>query len=201
MGITAQSARFTDEPPQLAQIATAMTQLCGLAISVEDSSAASKSDLFEIHATLHFECAPREGVEVYSYRAHVRREIPAMPADLREIASVADFDTAAVERFFSAPLPVDHRAVHLRGYVGEEGTLQDVAALALESLGGALARPMSEERRRRASIRLTPDLLHARRRQQNREWLRALATVPFHAARFLARAALRRLSIFGGGRT
>ena len=35
MGITFQTVTFADEPPQLAQIAEAMRQLCGLTISVE----------------------------------------------------------------------------------------------------------------------------------------------------------------------
>lgn len=197
MGITSQTVRFTDGPPDLDQIAAAMTRLCGLPVSVDDSSPAIKSDLFEIHATLRFECAPREFVEVYSYRARVTAKAPGMPMDLREIARATGIDTARIELLFPSSFPVDHRAVHLRGYVGEEGTLQDVAALALESLGGALARPMSEERRQRAAGRLTPASLRARHKRHNRAWLRALATLPFHVARALGRAALRRMSIFG----
>lgn len=193
MGITAQTARFTGEPPKLDQIKAAMTQLCGLAVSVDDSSTAMKSDLFAIHATLRFESVPRESVHVYSYRARTPGDA-ALPVNAREIASATGIDAATIERLFPASFPIDHRAVHLRGYVSEEGTLQDVAALALESLGGTLVKPMSEERRHRASVRLTPALLHARYRQHNREWLRALATLPFHATRLLVRAALRRLS-------
>lgn len=197
MGITSQTVRFSDEPPNLEQIAAAMTRLCGLPVSVDDSSPAIKSDLYQIHATVRFACAPREHVEVYSYRARVTAMAPGLPMDLPEIARATGIDAARIERLFPSSSPVDHRAVHLRGYVGEEGTLQDVAALALESLGGALARPMSAERRQRAAVPLTPALLRARHRRHNRVMLRALATLPFHVARALGRAALRRMSIFG----
>lgn len=66
MGITSRTVAFACDPPQLDQIPSAMTHLSGLVVSIDDSSTAIKSDLFEIHPKLRFACAPREYVEIYS---------------------------------------------------------------------------------------------------------------------------------------
>lgn len=96
-------------------------------------------------------------------------------------------------RAFPAPPFEVHRGIHLRRCVSEEGPLHDVAALALESLGGTLTRPMADEQRRRASVPLTSTELRARHRRHNREWLSAIAGVPLHVVR-----AFRRLLNFAG---
>lgn len=189
MGITSRTVTFAADPPHLDQIASAMTQLCGLVVRIDDSSTAIKSDLFAINAKLRFACAPREYVEIYSYRAG---SITSMYANMRERAKAEGASETLLDRAFPAPPSDDHRSIHLRGYVGEEGTLHDVAALALESLGGTLTRPMPDEQRRRASVRLTPAELRARHRRHNREWLRAIAGLPFH----VVRAVFRRLLNF-----
>jgi hypothetical protein len=166
-----------------------MTQLCGLVVSIDDPSTAIKSDLFEIHARLRFAFAPREHVEIYSYRAGATDRRYADYAQMREGLKAEGVSATLLDRAFPAPPADDDRSIHLRGYVGEKGTLHDVAALALESLGGTLTRPMSDEQRHRASVPLTPTELRARRRRHNREWLRVVAGLPFH----VVRAAFRRL--------
>jgi len=106
---------------------------------------------------------------------------------------MSGMDRATLERLKPPPPTDAHQAVTVRGYISEEGTLSDVTALALESLGGTLTHPMSDERRHRASTRLTPAGLAARHRHNNRAWLRALAAAPFQLARALVRSAIGRL--------
>lgn len=72
------------------------------------------------------------------------------------------------------------------GYIGEEESLHDFAALALESLGGVLARPISDARRARCGERRTPALLRARHRQHVRLWIWELLKIPLKLLRKLA---------------
>jgi hypothetical protein len=190
VGITAGTGQFAGNPPTLDEITAAMTRLCGLAVGMEQSPAETRSDLWEIQATVWFKCAPRERVDVYSFRAEATAK---MRSGIVERALAEGADSATVERLFPNRPGDNRNAVHLRGYIGEEGTLFDVAALALESLGGTLTRPISDERRRRASVQLTPGELAARHRQHNREWLLALGSAPFQLARMLVSNAIDRL--------
>lgn len=76
--------------------------------------------------------------------------------------------------------------VHTVGYIGEEGSLHDFAAIALESLGGVLARPISEAHRACCAERLTPALLRARHRRHVRLWIWELLQIPAKLLRRLA---------------
>src|SRR5689334_25424413 len=64
------------------------------------------------------------------------------------------------------------------GPVGEEGTLHDFVVLALESLGGALGRPISAERRKRCAGTLNPARVRARHRTHRRLWITELLKAP-----------------------
>jgi hypothetical protein len=100
---------------------------------------------------------------------------PGIDALARDNPNVAKM----IETYTTAAKPdptVAH--VHTRGYISEEGTLHDFAAIALESLGGVLASPMSEARRARCAEKLTPALLRARHRQHLRLWIWELMKVP-----------------------
>ena len=152
--------------------------MSGLALVVESRPS---EDLFRFNADIAFACVRRERVTVYAYvpgRKGMRElimatsGIDALARDNPKVAKMID-----VYRSAATPDPtVAH--VHTMGYIGEEGTLHDFAAIALESLGGVLARPISEGRRARCAEQLTPALLRARHRQHLRLWIRELLKVP-----------------------
>ena len=185
MGITAASASFRGDPPRLEAIVAEIERMSGLTLVVESRPS---DDLFRFNADIAFACVPRERVTVYAYvpgRKGLRElilateGIDALARENPKVAKVIEVYTTAAE-----PDPtVAH--VHTRGYIGEEGTLHDFAALALESLGGVLARPISEARRARCAGNLTPALLRARHGRHVRLWIWELLKAP---AKLLAAA-------------
>ena len=174
MGITASSAAFRGDPPSLEAIVAEIERTSGLALVVESRSS---GDLFRFNADIAFACLRRERLTVYAYvpgRNDMRELIMATPgidALARDNPKVAKM----LEAYTTAATP-DPNVAHIqtRGSIGEEGTLHDFAAIALESLGGVLARPMTEARRARCAEKLTPALLRARHRRHLRLWIREL---------------------------
>lgn len=173
MGITHTSAVFAGQVPDLARIAAEMTRRSGLEVSVRDSAPEVTSTVFAMHGELSFACVNRERVKVYSYRPWVPRE-----PDEATLAALAAIDPGHADQAHrilnGGRVDGDHHSVHVQGFVGEEGTLFDVTALALESLGGSLTRPISDERRQRCSAALTPSALRARHRAHWRAFVREL---------------------------
>ena len=159
--------------------------MSGLALIVDGRSS---GDQLLFSAEIAFACAPRERVSLSAYapgRKGVRELIMAtsgLDALARDNPKVATM----LEPYLRAATPdpsIGH--VHTIGYIGEEGTLHDFAAIALESLRGVLARPISEVRRARCAEKLTPALLRARHRQHVRLWIWELLKAP---AKLLAAA-------------
>lgn len=160
--------------------------MSGLALVVESRPC---GDLFRFNADIAFACVRRERVTVYAYVPGLKglRElilategIDALARENPKVAKMMEVYTRAAK-----PDPtVAH--VHTRGYIGEEGTLHDFAAIALESLGGVLARPISEARRARCAENLTPALLRSRHRQHVRLWIWELVKIPAMLLRRLA---------------
>jgi hypothetical protein len=67
------------------------------------------------------------------------------------------------------------QTVYVQGYVGQEPTLLLATTLALESLGGRLGEPMSDELRREFGRVVSGDELRRRHRKVGRQGLMALA--------------------------
>ena len=178
VGITASSASFRGDPPALEAIVAEIERLSGLALVVEPRSS---GDLFRFNADIAFARVRRERVTVYAYvpgQKGMRELIMATPgvdALARDNPKVAKM----IEAYTTAATPDPSVAhVHTMGYIGEEGSLHDFAAIALESLGGVLARPISQARRARCAEKLTPALLRARHRQHVRAWIWELLKAP-----------------------
>ena len=178
MGITTASALFRGDPPTVDDIVAEIESASELTLVVD---ARPPGSMFRFHARLAFACAPREHVEVYAY-------MPGVPSTRDMILGTPGIDQLArdnpqvarmIEMYTKAPLPdSDAACVHTLGYIGEEGTLHDFTAIALESLGGALTRPISAERRGRCATKLTPALLAARHREHRRAWIAELLKSP-----------------------
>lgn len=127
MGIVSTSVRFDERTPDPRAIAAAVSELCGLPVSVAVKGAPGDT-LFAMNVRLAFDAAPDVSVELFSYRHGV--EGPAGS-------------------------PLDGRTVHLRSYIGQELTMYWTAALSLERIGGTIARSPSDEIRQRYGRRLT----------------------------------------------
>src|SRR5690242_7803542 len=165
MGITATSAAFRDDRPTLDAIVAEIERRSGLPLVVESREPGT---VFRFNAAVAFACARQEQVEIYAYA-------PGAPNIRDTILTTEGIDQLAqdnpqvarmIDTLRTAPAPDPHLThVHTRGYVGEEGTLHDSVAIALEALGGVLTRPMSDDRRTRAAGPFTPETLVARRRQ------------------------------------
>jgi hypothetical protein len=193
VGITHRTVKFSEaaSSPPLPEILAAMTRLSGLPVTVHRSSS---DHLYRLNAEVSFSCVPRERVTIISYVPASER---ATRSHLRDTPGVEDLakKNAHVARMLADLEGIDDTkgtAVHVSGYVGEEGTLHGVASLALESLGGTLDRAMPDEQRKQCSMRLTPALLRQRHRQHRRKWMAALLRVPGYATGALVRALRKR---------
>jgi hypothetical protein len=193
MGITHTSAMFAGPVPDLGRIAAEMMRRSGLEVSVRNSAPEVTSTVFAMHGELSFACVNREHVKVYSYRPWVPRE-----PDEAMLTALADIDPNLVDQarraFNGGRVEGDHHSVHVQGYVSEEGTLFDVTALALESLGGSLSGPVSDERRQRCCAPITPSALRARHRAHSRAFVRELFKGLGQLTSALARRLWRRAS-------
>ena len=185
MGITDSSAAFRGDPPSLEAIVAEIERMSGLALVVESRSS---GDQLLFNAEIAFDCLRRERVTLHAYAPGRKgmRELIMATSGLDALARDNPQVTKMLEAYMPVATPdpsVGH--VHTMGYIGEEGTLHDFAALALESLGGVLARPISDARRARCGEKLTPALLRARHRQHVRLWIWELLKAP---AKLLAAA-------------
>lgn len=178
MGITSAAASFRGHAPTLEAIVSKVEELSGLALLVESRPPGT---MFRFHANVAFACVRRERLDVFTYApsaTSVRDQIVATPG-IEELARDNPRVADMVDRLRSESPPdpnVTH--VHTRGYVSEEGTFHDFVLMALESLGGVLTRPMSDNRRARCSTPLTAAVLRARHRQHARLWMPELLKAP-----------------------
>jgi len=178
VGITASSASFRGDPPSLESIVAEVERSSGLALVLESRLS---SDLFRFNAEIAFACVRRERVSVYAYMPGRKgmRELIMGTVGIDALARDNPRVTKMIRTYTTVVTPDPSVAhVHLMGYVGEEGTLHDFAAIALESLGGVLARPIPEARRARCAEKLTPALLRARHRKHLRLWIWELLKIP-----------------------
>lgn len=160
MGILIQEVQFHGDLPDLARIGAAITQLCGLPVTITDSSPDVKGTLYAMHARVAFDCHRSNTIEVFSYRPGAVRQLYAqvtanVPPDLAE----------PPRALLGVNEPEGTPSIHLRTYVGQEPTLLMVTTLALEALGGEIKRPVPEAARRTYSRLLTPAALKWRTRK------------------------------------
>ena len=183
MGITSQAARFSESVPELEDVISEATRLCGVEVICRKLET---SELYRFQAEIAFACYPRERVLLFAYVPGELRASAQQMADLRhmpEVAELAAKDSkvaAVLERWTEAANSSYAPTVHIRGSVGEEGTLPAVLAIALESMGGTLLFPLSETRRAQCSGPLTATEIRARHRQHHRAWMRELAKLPIY---------------------
>ena len=145
MGVVRREVLFEGRAPGSTIIGEAITNRCGLPVVVTESDATVKASLYDMHARLAFACAPRLGLEIFSY----------VPGAVRRVDD-----------------PATRQAVHLRAYVGEELTLFWVTALVLEQLGGRSTQPLSPEVVAEYGRALSPADLERRIRKSQRAALR-----------------------------
>jgi hypothetical protein len=127
MGILANSAVFQDEAPSLESIVQKASELCGLSISVEELPL-EDCQVYPncFYARIYFECLHRSNYV----------EIHSEKQEIGETGLI--------------------QSVHLRIYMGQEGTLFSTVILALEELGGVMKHPVPREARQKYQRRLTP---------------------------------------------
>ena len=160
MGIVFDQVRFDGRAPELSEIASKVTELCGLPLIVEQSDANEKGNLYDQHGHFAFACVSQEQVEIHSYRPGAVRAFYDEFTDCVELPS-EKFVTGLNE-------PAGTQAIYLTGFVGLE-TLMTVTLLALESLGGRPRGPISDETRREYGGSITEADLLKRRRQLHRQ--------------------------------
>jgi hypothetical protein len=153
MAIVTQKAQFKTPAPGLAQITDAITEICGLGVTAEESSAEIKGGLFDMHADLAFPAYPKNKVQIHTYiPGIVQKHHQEMMKEFGGFAPQA-------QGWDEGP---EVQTVYLRIYLGQEPTLFEVAGLALEKLGGKLAQPVSEETRDIYGAKLTLGTLKKR---------------------------------------
>jgi hypothetical protein len=198
VGITTQAATFTEDTPALEEVVFAASRLSGLQLTCRRST---EDKLYRFHAEVAFACYPREREEIFAYDLEELRAFYGQLADLTRGSEVAE--RAAADRRFAAGFEAfatsiatrNKPTIYLRGFVGEEGTLRVVLALALESLGGSLLFPMSDAARALCSVPLTAVVIRQRHRRHRREWVRELAKLPTHVVAAVWRWLLRKMGI------
>ncbi len=169
MGMFFGSVTFPGQAPDLARITAAVTERSGLALAVEESGADIKGGLHDMHARLAFACAPREQLELYSYRPG------AVKAFSESVLVDVPFPTA---RFLQGMNELEGaQTVYLRASLGLEPTLLAFTLLALEALGGRLAHPFPEDLRRQYGAPVTVADLEERHRQLGKQARLAAAVV------------------------
>jgi hypothetical protein len=161
MGMVFGEVAFDGRAPELSRIADKITEVSGLPVSVTGSAADVEGDLYDMHTSLAFACAPEERLEVHTY----------LPGAVREFYNEAiegiELPTAKFVQGMSEPAGT--QTVYLRGYIGQEPTLLAVAILALEALGGHPRHPTSEELRREYGKPITTTQLTERRRKLRKQ--------------------------------
>lgn len=168
MGIVFDEVVFQGRAPPLSAIVDKITELSGLPLTVTESGAGVKGELYELHGYLAFACAPEQQIEIHVYRdGAVQKLCKEMFGDVH--LPIAQYVQGNNE-------PVGTQSVHLRGYLGQEPTLLIMTTLALEALGGSSRHPLGEEERRQFGTPISPAQLEERRRKVARQgWLLAVA--------------------------
>jgi hypothetical protein len=161
MGVVVTEVDFENQAPDLSQIADKVAELSGLRVSVTESGADAKANLFDLHGYLGFACAPKTQVEVHAYRAGAVKEF------CRDTFGDAHLPVARCVQGLHEPPGT--QTVYVRGYLGQEPTLFFVTTLALEALGGKARHPIDEEVRREYGMTITPEQLQERQRKLARQ--------------------------------
>jgi len=157
MGIVVNEVAFEGRAPQLSDIADKITELSGLPLSVTESGADVKGDLFDLHGYLAFACAAEQPLEIYAYRGRAVRDLCE-----EMFGNVRLPMTKCVQGINE---PAGTQSVYLTGYLGQEPTLLVATTLALEALGGRPKYPIGDEARREYGTPITPAQLEERRRK------------------------------------
>jgi hypothetical protein len=135
MGLVMSEVRFPGEPPGLEETAARVTERSGLRVVAEPLL--NPDGFYQVHGRISFACAPETALELFCYSPGPRRRNVEMFVESGLVSPEAR----------QVPLPAGS-VVHLRTFIGAEPTLLFQTELALEELGGALPRPLSEEARR-----------------------------------------------------
>ncbi|MGE5549166.1 MAG: hypothetical protein ACM3ZC_01370 [Bacteroidota bacterium] len=157
MGIIHKEVIFDERAPDVVAIADKITELCGLAISVEKDGPEDETDLYLMHARLAFACMPEDRIEIYSYRpgaVKMRCSIDFAEVHPRLFKNIEGLDE-----------PDGMQVVHLKSFLGPDPALFILAVLALESFGGRSSPPLSDDERREYGRKFTVDEIIERQRK------------------------------------
>ncbi len=160
MAVVTQEVMFEGMAPGPAAIETAIARLGGLPATLTEDGPGIKGDLYDLHGRLAFACGRSNSIEIFSYspgavRRHYEQMSAGAPAVLgRQLQGMTGLDESP-----------GHQSIHLRAILGQELTIFTVAALALESLGGRIRRPIPEEARLRCAGPMTREALDRRVRK------------------------------------
>ena len=164
MGLVFDQVSFDGRAPDLALIAAKVTELNGLRVIVEQADAEVKGPLCDQHGHIAFACAPQEKLELCTYQPGAVRKFHDEFTDGVELP---------IEKFVQGlNEPAGTQVIYLRSIFGVE-TLTGMTLLALESLGGRLREPISDELRREYGRPITEAELQQRRRQVQRQMWKA----------------------------
>jgi len=164
MGVILHEVAFPSRVPDVLRIAEEIRARTGLEVSVTESSAAERGDIYDVHAQLAFACAVEDRIAVYTLR-------PGAAADRYKIA-FADDSTRPAALAGKPPAPANAapeaggpQVVYLKGLWEQELTLLFAAQLALERLGGDSTFPLTDPQRREYDRPFTAAELDERRRK------------------------------------
>src|SRR2546426_313968 len=161
MGMVFGEAAFDRRAPGLSPIADKISELSGLPVSVTESGSDVKGDLYDLHASLAFACAPEDQLKLYTYRAGAVKEFRDQ--------TFGDADLPMVKFTQGLNEPAETQVVYLRSFIGQEPTLMAVTTLALEALGGRPRHPISAEVRQDYGTPITASQLEKRRRKVRKQ--------------------------------
>lgn len=136
MSIVREEITFDGRAPSLVRIAATMTELCGQPVTVTESDADIKGDLYDMHGHLALASAPQEQIKLWTYR----------PGTVRQFLQ---------DNFGEVELPISQvvslneaegtQVLHLECAVSVSPALLNTTMLALEELGGRFRPPVRGE--------------------------------------------------------
>jgi len=174
MGIVSREVAFQGTAPPLSRVVDKITEIGGLPLEVQESSAEIRGDLFDMDARIGFACLTNHDIKIYSYRnGAVKEFLEKAGPSMVPIAKV----------MVGANEPAGIQTVYLEGYRGQELSIMDLAVLALESLGGQPRTPPSPQMRDKYAKPLTASQMN-RRKYSLRLRSLAYAAVAIMAAPF-----------------
>src|SRR5258708_7272902 len=112
MGMVFGEVAFDGRAPCLSFIGAKISELSGLPVSVTELGSDVKGDLYDMHTSLAFVCAPEEQIELYTYRAGAVKEFCDQ--------TFGDADLPMVKLTQGLNEPSGTQVVYLRGFIGQE---------------------------------------------------------------------------------